>query len=135
MKKPPEEGDKIRITSNSNEHSYNVGAVYTVTAVDTNDSTLRAIDSSGFTGNWVRWKDCEPASRVGWDFIKTVLPSEVVSFLSAFEGIQCVELHTSIKDGILMKLPNLHELIMEEHARQKSEEGIRDPSTVEDPLC
>jgi len=121
MKPIPKVGDKIKVVGNSNDHNYTVGSLFTVTHVDASDNTLQARDTTGFSGNWIRWRDCERAISVGWDFVKTVLPTEVVSFLSAFNGITSIELQTDIKDAILKKLPNLHELIMDEHSRQKAE--------------
>lgn len=125
MKKTPKVGDKIRVIANSSNHNYIVddGDVYTVIAVDVNDSTLRGQSPDGQEGNWIQWCDCEHCYGLGWEFIQSVLPEEVASFLSVFSGIEAVELRTDIKDGILKKLPNLHELIMEEHGRLKSASG------------
>lgn len=119
MKKVPV-GRKIRITGNSNEHNYTIGGIYTVTHIDDSDGTLKAEDANGVTGNWIRWKDVTPAGTVGWDFIKKVLPADVIEFLGAFDGIEQLELTGDVKDAILLSLPDLHERILKETARLKS---------------
>jgi hypothetical protein len=136
MQKTPKVGDKILITGNSNNHSYTFGDgdVYTVVSVDPNDNTLRAKDANGIEGDWIRWSDCKHFHGLGWEFIQSVLPAEVTNFLSVFTGIESVELRGDIKDGILKKLPNLHELIMEEHGRLKAATGKSEPLPEEDPF-
>ena len=137
MQKKPEVGDKILITGNSNNHNYTFGDgdVYTVIAVDVNDNTLRAKTAAGHDGGWIQWSDCMQSYGLGWKFIQSVLPTEVACFLSVFSGIEAVELRTDIKDGILKKLPNLHELIMEEHGRLKAASGKSMPLfEEEDPF-
>jgi len=107
-------GKKIRITGNSNEHSYTMGGVYTVTHIDESDSTLKADDINGVTGNWIRWKDVLVVGTIGWDFIKKVLPADVLEFLGTFDGIEQLELSGDVKDTILLSLPDLHERILKE---------------------
>lgn len=114
MNKKPKEGTRIRVIANSNDHNYTVGNVYTISHVDDNDSTLKARDAHGAVGNWIRWSDTAPCGTVGWDFIKKVLPSEIVEFLSAFDGIEQLELSGNAKDAILLSLPDLHERILAE---------------------
>jgi hypothetical protein len=119
MKKVPV-GRKIRIVGNSNEHNYTIGGIYTVTHIDDSDGTLKAEDANGVTGNWIRWKDVTPAGTVGWDFIKKVLPADVIEFLGAFDGVDQLELTGDVKDAILLSLPDLHERILKETAKLKS---------------
>ena len=116
MKKIPV-GRKIRIISNSNDHNYTIGGVYTITHIDDGDGTLKAEDMNGVAGNWIRWCDVAPTGTVGWDFIKKVLPADVVEFLSEFDGIQNLELCSDAKDAILLSLPDLHERILKEAAK------------------
>jgi hypothetical protein len=119
MKKVPV-GRKIRISGNSNEHNYTIGGIYTVTHIDDSDGTLKAEDANGVTGNWIRWKDVTPAGTVGWDFIKKVLPADVIEFLGAFDGIEQLELSGDVKDAILLSLPDLHERILKETTKIQS---------------
>ena len=112
-------GKKIRITGNSNEHSYTIGGVYTVTHIDESDSTLKADDINGVTGNWIRWKDVLVVGTIGWDFIKKVLPADVLEFLGTFDGIEQLELSGDVKDTILLSLPDLHERILKEGSKPR----------------
>lgn len=112
-------GSKIRVVSNSNDHNYTVGAVYTVSTIDSNDNTLKATDASGTTGNWIRMSDVTMIGNVGWEFIKKVLPSDVTQFLGAFDGIDQVELTGEVKDAILLSLPDLHDRILKEALKPK----------------
>lgn len=123
MTKKPKEGSKIRITANSNDHNYTVGGIYTVVHVDEGDSTLKARDAKGVVGNWIRWSDTAPSGTVGWDFIKKVLPPDVVEFLAAFDGVEQLELSGDVKDTILLSLADLHERILAEATKKKDEEG------------
>ena len=118
--KKPQVGKKIRIIGNSNEHNYTIGGVYTVTHIDEGDSTLKADDLNGVTGNWIRWKDVGMVGTIGWDFIKKVLPADVLEFLGTFDGIEQLELSGDVKDAILLSLPDLHERILKEGAKPKT---------------
>lgn len=122
MNKKPKEGAKIRITGNSNEHNYTVGGIYTVVHVDEGDSTLKARDAKGVVGNWIRWSDTTPCGTVGWDFIKKVLPPDVVEFLGAFDGVEQLELSGDVKDTILLSLADLHERILAEATKKQDHE-------------
>jgi len=132
MTKKPKEGAKIRIVANSNEHNYTIGGVYTVVHVDEGDSTLKARDAKGVVGNWIRWSDTAPCGTVGWDFIKKVLPPDVIEFLSAFDAIDQLELSGDVKDAILLTLPDLHERILAEVAKAKN--NAADSAEEPDPF-
>lgn len=106
-------GTRIRVIGNSNHHSYRIGGIYTVAEVDDSDGTLRASDAHGHIGNWLRWSDCEPASCIGWEYWQRTLPPDIVTFISAFDGLQYIELKREIADRILLSLPDLHERILE----------------------
>jgi hypothetical protein len=130
MKKVPV-GRKIRIVGNSNEHNYTIGGVYTVTHIDDSDGTLKAQDLNGEVGNWIRWKDVAAAGTVGWEFIKKVLPVDVIEFLGAFDCIDQLELSGEVKDAILLSLPDLHERILKESAKlQKADKGDQSSEEV-----
>lgn len=124
--KKPKEGAKIRVIANSNEHNYTVGGIYTVVHVDEGDSTLKARDAKGVVGNWIRWSDTAPSGSVGWDFIKKVLPSDVIEFLGTFDGIEQLELSGDVKDAILLTLPDLHERILTEATKAKDQAADSD---------
>jgi hypothetical protein len=130
MKKVPV-GRKIRIVGNSNEHNYTVGGIYTVTHIDDSDGTLKAEDSNGVTGNWMRWKDAMPAGTVGWEFIKKVLPPDVIEFLGAFDGVDQLELSGDVKDAILLSLPDLHERILKEASKLQKAAGKGEPNAAD----
>lgn len=129
MKKVPV-GRKIRIIGNSNEHNYTIGGIYTVSHVDDSDGTLKAEDSHGVTGNWMRWKDAIPAGTVGWEFVKKVLPADVIEFLAAFDGVDQLELSGDVKDAILLSLPDLHERILKEASRLEKS-GKSEPNAAD----
>lgn len=132
-------GSKIRIVSNSNEHNYTVGAVYTVSHIDNSDNTLKATDANGTTGNWIRMSDVTTLGNVGWEFIKNVLPADVTQFLGAFDGIEQLELTGDVKDAILLSLPDLHERILKEAIKPKGvpsgvpTEADTDPDDIFNP--
>ena len=116
-------GSRIRVVRNSNSHDYELNKVYVVTRVDT-DGTFKAKDpSTGKEGNWLRWGDCEPASDIGWKFCKEVLPQEVIALLSAFDGIEQIELSRDVKDKILLGLPDLYERILDASASLELEKS------------
>lgn len=119
--KKPKIGRKIRVIGNSNDHNYTVGGIYTVTQVDDSDETLKANDSKGNTGNWIRWRDVSETGGVGWEFIKKVLPPDVIEFLGAFDNIETLELSGDAKDTILLSLPDLHERILKATVKIKRE--------------
>jgi hypothetical protein len=96
-----------------------MGGVYTVTHIDESDSTLKADDINGVTGNWIRWKDVLVVGTIGWDFIKKVLPADVLEFLGTFDGIEQLELSGDVKDTILLSLPDLHERILKEGSKPR----------------
>lgn len=111
MMSPVPVGTAIRVVGNCNNHSYEVGEVYTVSYVDA-DGTLKASDSSGQSRDWLRWEDCEPAGPSLWDRVAADLPEELVLFLSAFDGISLISLKPEVIDAILAKQPDLHERIL-----------------------
>jgi len=135
---PSPAGTKIRVISNTSEHNYRIGQVYTVVKVDPNDGTFRGKDAEGAVGGWIHWNDCTRADSVGWGFVKSVLPGEVSEFLSAFTMIESIELKIEIKDAILRKLPNLHELIMQAQAEataQAAQQPLPTNEDNDDPFC
>ncbi len=121
-------GTRIRVVGKSNDHSYDVGQVYTVALVDS-DGTFRARDAAGKTGNWLRWTDCEPVTQIGWKYIQEVLPPEVIEFLEAFDGVDNLVLRDEVKDEILAKLPSLQDEILAASRKIREEGGFQSPGT------
>lgn len=113
-------GTRVYIIGNSNDHNYIVGRAYIVHEIDT-DGTFKARDlDSGVVGNWLRWRDIDVVPPIGWDFCRSVLPPEVITFLSAFDGIESIRLRDDIKTRILRRMPNLYDAIMQEAERDAS---------------
>lgn len=108
----PTVGMRVRVVGNTNDHSYDIGGIYTVTVVDDSDNTCRAADATGEVRNWLRWGDCEPAEDSLWDQLAPDLPEELVLFLASFDGIASIKLKEQLVDEILAKLPDLHERIL-----------------------
>lgn len=107
---PAPVGTKIRVLANTNNHTYKLGGVYTVSHVDT-DGTFRAADAHGGVGNWIRWDDCGPLGALAWSRIAADLPEPLLRFLSCFDGIGELVYSERVIDAVLAKLPDLHERI------------------------
>lgn len=116
---PVPSGYRIRVVRNNNSHSYVLGRTYIVDRVD-NDGTFKARDASGVVGDWLRWDECEPGTESVWSILKKDLPPDIVLFLSAFDGVESLELREDVIDQILTSLPDLNERIV---AYARSEEG------------
>ena len=127
-------GSQIFVIGNVNNHNYVVGKAYIVAEID-DDGTLRARDpESGVTGNWLRWQDVDSVAPVGWQWVRTVLPPDVVLFLEAFEGIEQITLREPMKARLMQRLPSLFEAILEESRKVRAEEAGPPPTaTVEKP--
>lgn len=125
-------GDRIRATDSFGHHSYQPARIYTVTEVDSNDNTLRARDTSGEIGNWIKWRDCSLAQDIGFDWLKTVLPAEALDILSAFDGLEYLSLREEIRNQLVLQIPNLKERILEVQAQQ--EEALHEEAEEGDDL-
>jgi hypothetical protein len=112
-------GMKIRPIGHFGRHSYQQGKTYTVVSVDSNDSTLRARDSAGEEGNWIRWSDCQLAEEIGWDWLKQMLPAEALDLLSNFDGLENLRLNEDVRTQLLLGIPDLKNRILE--VREKIE--------------
>ncbi|MGE0432837.1 MAG: hypothetical protein AB7K09_07685 [Planctomycetota bacterium] len=112
-------GDSVRIRGNN--IGYESGRTYIVVAVDT-DGTFRARDAqTGRIGGWCQVSDAEPASCIGWEFLREHLPEEAVALLGAFDGVEGIRLRDEVKDRILLRVRGLDRLIVEEAAAAESE--------------
>jgi hypothetical protein len=118
---PVKVGARVRVVANTCDHNYTVGSVCTVVLVDS-DGTLKARTPEGKVGNWLRWRDCRPATMSLWDLLKKELPPDIRLFLSAFDGIEEIELQEEVVDSILAGLPDLDERIV---AFARTEEGAQ----------
>ncbi len=116
-------GSRIFVTGNVNNHNYTVGKAYIVAEID-DDGTLRARDpESGVVGNWLRWQDVDSVAPVGWQWVRTVLPPDVVLFLEAFEGIEQITLREPMKARLMQRLPSLFDAILDESQKMRAEEA------------
>jgi hypothetical protein len=109
---PFEVGMKIRPVSNFGRHSYQAGKTYTVVTVDSNDNTLRARDSSGEEGNWIRWSDCQIDEEIGWNWLKQMLPAEALDLLSNFDGLDQLRLSKDVRTQLILGIPDLKNRIL-----------------------
>ena len=127
-------GSRVFIVGNVNNHNYVLGKAYEVAEID-DDGTFRARDlESGLVGNWLRWQDVDSVAPIGWQWVRTVLPPEVVTFLEAFDGVEQLTLREPIKARLMQRLPNLFAAIVEESSRMRAEDRAEPPvPSVEKP--
>lgn len=117
-------GSRVFIIGNANNHNYVVGKAYLVAEID-DDGTFRAKDpETGVVGNWLRWHDVDSVAPVGWQWVRTVLPPEVVTFLEAFDGIEEIRLKETMKARLMQRLPNLFDAILEESTQMADEAAV-----------
>ncbi len=125
-------GSQIYVIGNVNNHNYTVGKAYIVAEID-DDGTLRARDpESGVVGNWLRWQDVDSTAPIGWQWVRTVLPPEVVLFLEAFEGIDQITLREPMKARLMQRLPSLFDAILDESKKMRAEESPTPPTPTVD---
>lgn len=103
-------GTRIRITGNSNNHSYRIGAIYRIHH-DTGFGCFSAIDENGDIGTHAQWKDCERAG-IGWEWLRTQLDPRSLELLSAFVGVEHLTLKPEIENQLVLSLPALDEAIL-----------------------
>ena len=130
-------GDKIRATGGFGHHGYEPGRIYTVTCVDSNDSTLKAQAANGQEGGWIKWRDCRKANDIGWEWLKTILPAEALDLLAAFDGVENLSLREDLRNRLVIQIPGLHDKIL--GALADEEVGLSTPnadtaSSATDPL-
>jgi len=105
---PPQEiGQIIYPVRNSNGHNYLIGKGYIVIYVDS-DGTFKGKDPvSGVEGNWMKWEDVSLTPPLGWIWLKSQLPKNIVNILSLFNGVEELILKEEHKDLLLQQLPDL----------------------------
>jgi hypothetical protein len=111
-------GSQIYVIGNVNNHNYTVGKAYIVAEID-DDGTLRA-------------RDVDSTAPVGWQWVRTVLPPEVVLFLEAFEGIEQITLREPMKARLMQRLPSLFDAILDESKKMRAEESPTPPTPTVD---
>lgn len=109
---PFKPGDRIQPVAMFEHHDYRQGETYTVAEIDAGDSTLRARNSSGVIGSWIRWKDCRAVNGIGWEWLKGQLPAETLELLSAFEGLDRLRLRQDVSAALVTGIPSLRERIL-----------------------
>ena len=114
-------GTKVKALSDRG--NYKANQIYIVHQVDT-DNTFKGQDpSTGQVGGWVSWDNFVKASGLGWEFAKEMLPAEVVTFLSAFDGLENIELSDEFKDRLIRSMPRLKEEILMVSAQLDDDEN------------
>lgn len=105
----PNEGDQVRIIANSNSHDYQIGKIYIVTSSrHENGEAFQARDpDTGKSLNWLTADDVVIVPRIGWQWLRTILPPQDVALLETFDGLDSLTLKQEIKDTILSDLPTL----------------------------
>jgi hypothetical protein len=85
-----------------------------ISKVDDSDSTVRgyADGSTSVADNWIPWRDIQPVS-FGWDYVRSHLPPEMVTLLSACDGVRSLSLNDEIRLAVIASLPDLRERITE----------------------
>ena len=122
---------RIRPVSNFGRHSYQQGKTYTVVTVDSNDNTLRARDSLGEEGNWIRWSDCQIDEEIGWNWLKQMLPAEALDLLSNFDGLDQLSLSEDVRTQLILGIPDLKNRILA--VREEMESSSIAKVTAGDP--
>jgi len=127
---PFQVGTRIRITRNSSNHDYRIGAIYRVHQ-DGNFGLFSAIDEKGNIGQLAQWKDCERAG-IGWEWLRTQLDPRSLELLSAFVGVEHLTLKPEIENQLVLSLPDLDEAILRV---LPAIENTRTQNTPKDPEC
>jgi hypothetical protein len=103
-------GTRIRITGNSSNHDYRIGAIYRIHE-DGNFGCFSAIDEKGIIGQLAQWKDCERVG-IGWEWLRTQLDPRSLELLNAFVGVEHLTLKPEIENQLVLSLPALDEAIL-----------------------
>ena len=103
-------GTRIRITSNHNNHDYQIGGIYRVHKID-DFGCFSAIDEKGNIGKLAQWRDCERVG-IGWEWLRTQLDERSLALMSAFVGTEHLTLKPEVESHLLLSLPQLDEAIL-----------------------
>ena len=106
-------GTKVRLRKEHQESGMDHSTVYTIGQVDCSDSTYRVRGPDGALKSWISFTSLQPATGIGWDFLKEALPGEALDLLAAFKGLDALELDDQVIHHILSNLPDLQDRILE----------------------
>ena len=114
MEREPIVGECLVVTRANGDQSLKPGVRLIVTHVDDGDSTIRGLIAGSPIVNdeWIPWSNLE-AVRFGWGYIQSHLPPDLITILTACEGIDSVGLNPDVKRAILATLPDLKLRIQE----------------------
>ena len=110
-------GSRVRICSIFEQLDYQQGRTYLVVDIDDDDFTLRAQDDLGKVGSWIRWADCVLIEGIGWDWLKDQFSLEARALISAFDGLDRLQLRDDIFIALLAEIPLLKERILTHSAK------------------
>jgi hypothetical protein len=106
-------GTKVRLRKEHQESGMDHSTTYTIGQVDCSDSTYRVRSPDGALKSWISFTSLQPATGIGWDFLKEALPGEALDILAAFKGLDALELDDQVIHHILSNLPDLQDRILE----------------------
>lgn len=106
-------GTKVRLRKENQETGMDHSTTYTIGQVDCSDSTYRVRGPDGALKSWISFTSLQPATGIGWDFLKEALPCEALDLLAAFKGLDALELDDQVIHHILSNLPDLQDRILE----------------------
>ena len=118
-------GMKVRLRKDHQESGYDHSTTYTVGQVDCSDSTYRVRGPDGALKSWVSFTALQPATAIGWDFLKDALPGEALDLLAAFKGLDSLELDDQVVHHILSNLPDLQERILSAVHNLEAETAVK----------
>ena len=104
---PSSIGTRIQVLANQSGHHYSIGGIYRVSQIDP-DGTFKAVDEFGIEGDFLKWKECQPVA-LGWDWLRKHLDPRSLDLLSAFDGLQNLQLRENVESKIILSMPNLAE--------------------------
>lgn len=124
MTTEPIAGQCVVVTRNSGRHSLKVGTRLVISRVDDSDNTVRGYaDRSTTVTEWIPWNDIQPVG-FGWDYVRSHLPPEIVTLLSACEGVRSLALNDDIRLAVLASLPDLRERITEAARESEATDSV-----------
>jgi len=118
-------GLKVRLRKDHQENGLDHSTTYTIGQVDCSDSTYRVRGSDGALKSWISFSALQPATAIGWDFLKDALPGEALDLLAAFKGLDSLELDDQVVHHILSNLPDLQERILSAVHHLEAETSVK----------
>lgn len=118
-------GLKVRLRKDHQENGYDHSTTYTIGQVDCSDSTYRVRGPDGALKGWISFTSMQPATAIGWEFLKDALPGEALDLLAAFKGLDSLELDDQVVHHILSNLPDLQERILSAVHNLEAETAVK----------